>query len=136
MYIFDTDHISLYGRDFPAIVERVAFTRTPLITTLVTVEEQIRGRIKQLAETKTDATRSQAYEWLTETIRFLNAFEVLQYTEEAQQTFIRLRAERIRIGTNDLRIASIALAHGGIVLTRNRKDFAQVPYLTIEDWSF
>jgi tRNA(fMet)-specific endonuclease VapC len=136
MYVFDTDHISLYGRDFPAIVERVAFTQTPLITTVVTVEEQIRGRMKQLAETKTDATRSQAYKWLTETIRFLNAFEVLQYTVEAQQTFVRLRSERVRIGTSDLRIASIALAHGGIVLTRNRKDFAQVPGLRIEDWSF
>ncbi len=136
MYVFDTDHISLYGRDFPAIVERVTFTQTPLITTVVTVEEQIRGRMKQLAETKTDTTRSQVYEWLTETIRFLNAFEVLQYTVEAQQTFVRLRSERVRIGTRDLRIASIALVHGGIVLTRNRKDFAQVPGLVIEDWSF
>jgi tRNA(fMet)-specific endonuclease VapC len=136
MYVFDTDHISLYGRNVSAIVERVALTKTPLITTVVTVEEQIRGRMKQLAEAKTDATRSQAYEWLTETIRFLNAFEVLQYTVEAQQTFVRLRSERVRIGTRDLRIASIVLAHGGIVLTRNRKDFAQVPGLTIEDWSF
>ena len=136
MYVFDTDHISLYGRDFPEIVERVAFTQTLLITTVVTVEEQIRGRMKQLAETKTDSHRSQVYEWLTQTIRFLNAFEVLQYTVEAQQTFIRLRSERVRIGTRDLRIASIALAHGGVVLTRNRKDFAQVPGLTMEDWSF
>ena len=56
--------------------------------------------------------------------RFLNAFEVLQYTVEAQQTFTRLRSERVRIGTRDLRIASIALAHGDVVLTRNRKDFA------------
>ena len=55
MYVFDTDHISLYGRDFPEIVERVAFTQTPLITTVVTVEEQIRGRMKQLVETKTDS---------------------------------------------------------------------------------
>ena len=75
MYVFDTDHISLYGRDFPEIVERVAFTQTPLITTFVTVEEQIRGRMKQLVETKTDSHRSQVYEWLTQTIRFLNAFE-------------------------------------------------------------
>jgi tRNA(fMet)-specific endonuclease VapC len=136
MYVFDTDHISLYGRDFHEIVERVAFTQTPLITTVVTVEEQIRGRMKQLAETKTDSHRSQVYEWLTQTIRFLNAFEVLQYTVEAQQTFIRLRSERVRIGTRDLRIASITLAHSGVVLTRNRKDFAQVPGLTTEDWSF
>ena len=114
MYIFDTDHISLCGRDFPSIVERVAFTQIPLITTVVTVEEQIRGRMKQLAETETDANRSQAYKWLTETVRFLNAFEVLQYAVEAQQTFVHLRSDRVRIGTgsrlDDRRLVLLRLA--------------------------
>ena len=66
----------------------------------------------------------------------LSAFQVLQYTPEAQQIFANFRSQRVRIGTQDLRIASIAIAHGGTVLTRNRKDFEQVPGLTIEDWSF
>ena len=60
----------------------------------------------------------------------------LLYTPEAQQIFVNFRSQRVRIGTQDLRIASIAIAHGGTVLTRNRKDFEQVPGLTIEDWSF
>ena len=34
----------------------------------------------------------------------------------------------------DLKIASIALAHDAIVLTRNRVDFEQVPNLQVEDW--
>jgi predicted nucleic acid-binding protein len=34
----------------------------------------------------------------------------------------------------DLKIASIALASGATLLTRNTKDFAGVPGLRIDDW--
>lgn len=136
MYVFDTDHLSLYGRNLPALVMRVNALNRPLITTVINVEEQVQGRLKQLSEAKNDSIRSQSYEWLTETIRFLSAFQVLQYTPEAQQIFVNFRSQRVRIGTQDLRIASIAIAHGEAVLTRNRKNFEQVPGLTIEDWSF
>jgi tRNA(fMet)-specific endonuclease VapC len=34
----------------------------------------------------------------------------------------------------DLKIASIALAHDATLLTRNTRDFAQVPGLRIENW--
>jgi tRNA(fMet)-specific endonuclease VapC len=35
----------------------------------------------------------------------------------------------------DLRIASIALATGMTVLTRNLVDFQRVPNLNVEDWT-
>jgi predicted nucleic acid-binding protein len=43
--------------------------------------------------------------------------------------------EKVRIGTMDLRIASIALANGFTLLTRNLVDFQQVPGLKVEDWT-
>ena len=46
----------------------------------------------------------------------------------------QLRKQRIRIGSQDLRIAAIALQHGFTVVTSNVRDFAQVPNLNIEDW--
>jgi tRNA(fMet)-specific endonuclease VapC len=47
---------------------------------------------------------------------------------------LSLRRKGIRIGTMDLRIASITLAHDATLLTRNSVDFARVPGLRFENW--
>ncbi|MBU7582734.1 MAG: hypothetical protein KAF91_07460 [Nostoc sp. TH1S01] len=43
--------------------------------------------------------------------------------------------QKINIGTQDLRIAAIALANNAIVVTRNHKDFSKIPDLSLEDWT-
>jgi tRNA(fMet)-specific endonuclease VapC len=53
----------------------------------------------------------------------------------AKQEEKRLKRSRLRVGTMDLKIAAIALAHGATLLTRNLKDFGRVPGLRIEDWT-
>ncbi len=60
---------------------------------------------------------------------------VLSFSDEAQECFDELRKRRIRIGTMDLRIASIALVEGATVLTANTRDFEKVSGLMIEDWT-
>ena len=49
--------------------------------------------------------------------------------------FAELRPQCPRVQALDLRIASIALTTGAVVLSRNVRDFRRVPGLTVEDWT-
>jgi tRNA(fMet)-specific endonuclease VapC len=60
---------------------------------------------------------------------------LLPFDQAASDHCDRLIAQRIRVGTMDLRIASIALVHGFTLLTRNLRDFQRVPNLNAEDWT-
>ena len=68
-------------------------------------------------------------------LRWRDFKKLLQYDEKSQSIYQTFRTQRIRIETQDLRIASIVLANKGILLTRNLRDFEKVPGLNIEDWS-
>ena len=60
---------------------------------------------------------------------------MLPFNDAAGRVFDSLIARRVRVSTMDLRIASIALSNGLTLLTRNTRDFAQVPGLVTEDWT-
>jgi tRNA(fMet)-specific endonuclease VapC len=68
-------------------------------------------------------------------LRDFSQMNLLPYDERTHSQFLSLSRQRIRIGTLDLRIASIALAHGATVVTRNLRHFRQVPDLRVEDWT-
>ena len=60
---------------------------------------------------------------------------MLKYDSQAEAHFATLRAQKIRIGTQELRFTVIALNQNATVVTRNRRDFGRVPGLKIKDWS-
>ena len=59
---------------------------------------------------------------------------ILPWDAESAELFLTLRRQGLRIGSMDLKIACIALAHDALLLTRNSADFAQVPGVRIENW--
>lgn len=136
MFILDTDHVSLFQRHDLHVSARVLATPPQdLATTVITVEEQLGGRLERVRRARSDAEVVTAYHNLLATSLYFRTITVIGFDEQAQTIFRRLRGQGIRIGTQDLRIAAIALSHGATLVTRNVRDLATVPSLNIEDWS-
>lgn len=137
MFILDTDSITQHQNGQPIISEKVIDTpREQLFTTSVTVEEQLKGRLGYINRYRNSPERSaQGHAALVRTITYFSKWNILLFTEKADAAFRELRKRRVRIGSQDLRIAAIALAHGFTVVTANIGDFGQLPDLKIEDWT-
>jgi tRNA(fMet)-specific endonuclease VapC len=80
-----------------------------------------------------------AYQNLHVTFDSLKSFSILDFSPAVSSVYTLLVSQKIRIGTQDLRIAAIAphqestLSVKGIIVTRNHRDFGKVPNLMIED---
>ena len=69
---------------------------------------------------------------------FCRAFESLPFDDESARRYgivrAQLRREGRPIGGNDLMIASIAIAHSHVLVTRNVGEFSPVTGLEVERW--
>lgn len=136
LWILDTDHLSLLQREHPVVTQRVNQVNPQLIaTTIITAEEQLRGRLDVIRRASSANELILAYTRLRDTLDDLRSINLFDFNQDADNCYENLVRQRIRIGTRDLRIAAITLSVNGILVTRNRKDFVQVPNLTIEDWT-
>ncbi len=61
---------------------------------------------------------------------------VLPFDREAARVHatLRLALRAQPVGERDLVIASVAVAHGLVLVTGNLREFARVPELEVEDW--
>ena len=58
---------------------------------------------------------------------------VLPLTDETASRFHELRATHRRVGTKDMRMASIALGSGGILVNRDASDFSAIEGMALKD---
>ncbi|MEH2073967.1 MAG: type II toxin-antitoxin system VapC family toxin [Nostoc sp.] len=68
-------------------------------------------------------------------IEYFKNIKLLEFNTKACNVYGELVKQKIRVGTQDLRIAAITLSVNGILVTRNRKDFEKVRNLRLEDWT-
>ena len=136
LYVLDTDSLSLYQQGHSALHANVRAHRPDeLAITVITVDEQLTGRYAVLRRARQPDQVARAYGWLGTTVQSLGTWHILPFTVTAIARYEQLRTLRLNVGKYDLRIAAIALEHGGIVVTRNLRDFQRVPGLTVENWA-
>ena len=135
-WILDTDIFTLlYHQQSSVVMKALTCPANSVSITVVTVEEALSGRYAQIRRAREGSDVIAAYRRLREAFDLLRLFPILDFDEIAQERFEILRASHRRIGSNDLRIAAIALETGATLVSRNRTDFEPIRGLTLEDWS-
>jgi len=106
-----------------------------LFTTSVAAEEVLKGRLAYPHRNHNSPKSIVGHADLVATLAYLHEWKILLYDDGAHLLLATLKKKRIRIGSQDLRIAAITLYHGFTLITCNRGDFMHVPNLKIEDWT-
>jgi len=139
-YVLDTDHVSIFQRQsepaFSSLKAKLARSSPDLVfVTIISFQEQFQGWMAYINKATSVSELIMAYHRLEKIIQYFSTAQILPYNEKAADIAEQLKRQRIRIGTLDLRIASIVLSENAILLTCNQRDFSKVPNLRIEDWT-
>lgn len=140
MILIDTDHATYLkypeserGRRF---IERLSAAPPSEVVgvAIITIEERMRGWLAVIAKEKLAIRQVISYRELAGLFEFYQEFEIVPFDEAAAQRFDDLRAQRVRLGTMDLKIAATALVNDALLLSANLRDFERIPGLRVEDW--
>ena len=137
MILLDSDHLTVLRFRGSERAERLrerlrAATGEPIGTTVVNVEESMRGWMTSIAKERSPHRQIASYRELAELFSFFSGFDIADFDQSAADRFVTY--SRIRIGTNDRKIAAIAMTRPALLLTANRQDFEQIPGLRFENW--
>ena len=141
IYVLDTDILSLLGHkdspECPRIRRRIVElpAEDSVVSTVINYEEQMRGWMAALGGSRSSKSEVQIYARLLQHLASFRRITVLGYDDPAANIAAQLRKRRLAIGTMDIKIASIVLAHQAVLVTRNTADFRKIPGLRFEDWS-
>lgn len=138
-YILDTNIVTLLQYDNNQIIQRARVVgNSNIFVTTITLEEQLKGRLAIINKCNSDKNLqglASAHRNLRLTQNFFCSVNLLEFNQAACDCYQKLRQQKINSGSQDLRIAAIALVNQAIVVTQNYKDFSKVPDLNIEDWT-
>jgi tRNA(fMet)-specific endonuclease VapC len=122
MIILDTDHISVLQHEDSskalALLQKLdSIPPEDIATTAVTVEEQARSWLSLIGRYTDVRQQVKYYDRLMAMVDFFAGWRLLRFNESAAEKFRRLRQERVRIASTDLKIAPIALVNNATLVS-------------------
>lgn len=140
MFVLDTDHLGIIQNrpepEFSNLTRRMRRYRLEdFFVTIVSFQEQVAGWNLYIHRAREIASLVRGCGMLQQVLLDFARMNVLPLNTDAATRFADMRRSGVRIGTLDLRIGSIAMAHGFTVLTRNAVDFTRIDGLRVEDWT-
>lgn len=129
-YVLDSDMLIYFLKGYNSVVEKISvMSRSDLATTIINQTELFYGAFNS-------AKKEQNLKKIQD---FLKEISVLEFSHEAPLLFAKHKAQLKKRGTlladMDLMIASIVLAHDGILVTNNVKHFSRIKELKFENWA-
>lgn len=135
--VLDTNHFTEFvNASTPGrrLKERVVKEGADVFLCIVATEESLQGWQAFIRSKPAGMEQLEGYARLGRCIEALSDFTMLPFDQEAALHFHRLESQRFRVGTMDLKTASICLAHDAMLLSRNLADFDKIPGLRVENW--
>src|SRR5579864_36394 len=104
MIVLDSDTLALIATGHPQVVERLRAATEPVVTTVITRIEFLRGRFDYLMKASDGDQIQRAQQWLMQSERELRRFVILSIDKAAAEVFDRLRqnTKLRKIGRADL----------------------------------
>ena len=137
MLVLDTNHVSELTYRTAAglrLIQKLDVTNEDAAVTAINVEESLRGWLAEIRRRTDPRTQIATYQRLIRQVEVFASWLVLPWDEDAANHFDSLKSLRQQVGTQDLKIACICLAHDATLLTRNLADFKPIPGLRVENW--
>ncbi len=138
MILLDTDHCSVLfdarHRLHAMLVNRLSEAIEGIALPVVAIEEQLRGFLAYIHREKDFQKKVWPYQRLAGFLRGLAKVDILDFTDDAARLTQSLRKQRVKAGTQDLKIAAMALSTESLLLTANLRDFQHLEGLRVENW--
>lgn len=139
MFLFDTNHISVWQRGEGAHYERLCahlenFTGDQIFVCIVSFHEMVNGWNAYSVKKRSSESLVRTYFEFENILRDFSVMQLLSFDRKAAEVFDELNQLRLRVGSMDLRIAAIAIANQMTLITQNTVDFERIPGLSIQDW--